>query len=50
MTTAYRKTSPAASVGHHTAEERHVMDYVRTFTGAAGLPFLCSCWSSWPGR
>src|SRR5215203_3464441 len=30
MTTAYRKTSPAASVGHHTAEERHVMDYVRT--------------------
>jgi len=30
MTTAYRKTSPAASVGHHTADERHVMDYVRT--------------------
>lgn len=30
MTTPYRKTSPAAAVGHHTAEERHVMDYVRT--------------------
>ena len=31
MTTAYRKTSPSQPrSGHHTAEERHVMDYVRT--------------------